>query len=319
MRRFFGNSAIATGVMVVQASACDLCSVYSAAQAQGEVGKGAFAGVSEQFTHYSTIQQDGEEAENPADQKLDSSISQVFAGYNFNDRFGMQVNVPIIYSVFRRASGDGGIQRGTEAGFGDVSLLGHANLITKEERGFTFRAALIGGVKLPSGSTDRIEEEEHHHDHGPGVIESAIHGHDLALGTGSVDGIVGGAVSTRWKRAFANAAVQYAIRTEGDFHYRFGNDLNWSGGPGLLLALKDQYTISFQASVSGEYKEEDEHRGDAVHDTGVTTVFLGPKVVLTWSDDLSAELAASWAVVGDNAGYQLMPEYRINAGLMWHF
>jgi hypothetical protein len=319
MKKLIRNSLIASGAMVAQASACDLCSIYSAAQAHGEVGKGIFAGTAEQFTHYGTVQQDGEETGNAAGQRLDSSIAQVFAGYNFNDRFGVQFNVPVIYRSFRRASGHGGIDRGTEAGFGDVSLLGHANLITKEERDFTFRAALIGGLKFPSGSTDRLEEEEHHHSHGPGAIESVVHGHDLALGSGSVDGIVGGAFSTRWKRAFFDSAVQYAIRTEGDFDFHFGNDLNWSGGPGVLLMLEDAYTVSLQANVAGEYKEEDEHRGSAVHDTGVTTVFLGPKLVFTWSDDLSAELAGGWAVVRENSGYQLMPDYRIHAGFMWHF
>ena len=173
--------------------------------------------------------------------------------------------------------------------------------------------------RLASPAPADLRREEHHHDHGPGAIESAIHGHDLALGSGSVDGILGGALYTRWRRAFANAAVQYAIRMEGDFDYRFGNDLSWSGGPRFLLALEDAYTISLQANVSGEYKEEDEHHGGMVHDTGATTIFLGPKLVFTWSDHLSAELAGGIPVVRDNSGYQLIPDYRIHAGVVWHF
>ena len=44
--------------------ACDLCSIYSAAQAHGEIGEGVFAGVAEQFTHFGTLLQDGSKIEN---------------------------------------------------------------------------------------------------------------------------------------------------------------------------------------------------------------------------------------------------------------
>src|SRR2546421_793206 len=75
--------------------ACDLCAIYSASQARGEVGLGAFTGVAEQFTRFGTVQVDGHEVSNPSGQYLNSSISQVFAGYNFNERFGVQFNVPV--------------------------------------------------------------------------------------------------------------------------------------------------------------------------------------------------------------------------------
>src|SRR5436190_10713920 len=82
--------------------ACDLCSVYSATQAHGEIGKGFFGGVAEQFTHFGTMQEDGHEVRNEVGQYLDSSISQFYAGYNFSDRVGLQFNAPIIYRSFKR-------------------------------------------------------------------------------------------------------------------------------------------------------------------------------------------------------------------------
>ena len=62
------------------ALSCDLCAVYSANQAHGERGEGFFAGFAEQFTHFGTLQLDGTEVSNTADQRLDSSITQLFAG-----------------------------------------------------------------------------------------------------------------------------------------------------------------------------------------------------------------------------------------------
>src|ERR1051326_3731305 len=129
---------------------------------------------------------------------------------------------------------------------------------------------------------------------------SGIHGHDLTLGTGSYDGIVGSSIYVRKQRLFLGANVQYAIRSEGDFHYQFANDLTWSGGPGYVLMLQDNYTLSIQAVVSGEYKGKDAFEGEKAEDTGVTAVYLGPQLVFTWKENLSAQLGADLPITIQN-------------------
>src|SRR5438094_555926 len=195
--------------------ACDLCSVYSATQARGEVGEGLYAGLAEQFSHFATVQVDGRKVSNEAGQYLDSSISQLFAGYNLNSRFGVQFNLPVIYRSFKRPEGFE-INRGTESGIGDVSLIGNFLAYRTLTENFTFSWSVLGGIKFPTGSTDRIKEEFNEVEV-PGAPESGIHGHDLTLGTGSFDGIVGTGIFTRWRRLFLTANAQYAIRSKGGF------------------------------------------------------------------------------------------------------
>src|SRR5512136_132659 len=108
-------------VAAPMAAACDLCAIYAAGHARGEIGRGLFAGAAEQFTHFGTLQEDGHEVPNPTGQFLDSSITQVLLGYNFTERFGLQFNAPIIYRSFLRPEVVG-LERGTESGLGDVSL-----------------------------------------------------------------------------------------------------------------------------------------------------------------------------------------------------
>src|SRR5580765_1443530 len=98
--------------------ACDICALYAAHEARGEIGQGLYTGVAEQFTHFDTLQEDGEKVPNDADQSLDSSITQVLLGYNFNERFGIQFTAPLIHRSFRRAEA-GAIETGTESGLGD--------------------------------------------------------------------------------------------------------------------------------------------------------------------------------------------------------
>ena len=69
--------------------------------------------VGEQFTYFNTVQVDGQEVPNETDQYLASSITQLVAGYAFNSRFALQLNVPLIYRSFQRPEGFA-IDRGTE-------------------------------------------------------------------------------------------------------------------------------------------------------------------------------------------------------------
>jgi len=315
--KIFSWSAVLTGALVTPGLACDICSVFSAAQARGEIGKGFFAGAAEQFTHFGTLQDEGEEVANPVSQYLDSSVAQVFAGYNFNERFGLQLNVPIIYRSFKRPEGFA-IDRDTEFGVGDVVLLGHFQVYRREEKKFTFSWTILGGIKFPTGSTDRLKEEFNEVEV-PGAPESGIHGHDLTLGSGSYDGIVGTGIFVRARRCFLSATAQYAIRSTGDFDYHFADDLTWAGGPGLFLVLKDEYTVALQLNVSGEYKDRDRFQGATADDTGLTAVYLGPQINFTWSDKLSAEVGVDLPVGLDNTALQAVPDYRVRAGLTWHF
>ena len=314
--------SVLAGLAAAPAMACDLCSVYSAMQARGEVEKGVTAGVAEQFTRFGTLQEEGQRVPNDARQYLNSSVSQLFVGYNFTDRFGVQLNVPVIHRWYRRPDDSGAIEQGGESGAGDVSLVANLLAWRKATRRFTFAWTVHAGVKLPTGSSDRLQEEVDELTAPappPGAPESGIHGHDLALGSGSVDAITGTGLFARRQRFFVTANAQYSIRTEGDLDYRYANDLTWWGGPGVYLALKESYTVTLQFNVSGETKGRDTFRGVKAEDTGITSVFVGPQVNLTWGDRLGAELGADFPVVVDNSALQIVPDYRVKAAVNWRF
>ena len=311
-------SVIMVGACAQPVLGCDLCAIYAATSAHAEAGKGPFVGVAEQFTHFGTVQVDGNEVANPSGQYLDSSISQVFGGYNFNDRLGVQLNLPVIYRSFKRPDGEGGIDQGTESGIGDLSLLANFVAYRTESKRSTFSWNVIGGVKFPTGSTDRLKEEFNEVENPVGP-PSGIHGHDLTLGTGSYDGIVGSGLYGRWHRWFGSASVQYAIRSTGDFDYRFANDLTWAGGPGFYLLLHDEYSLALQAVVSGEYKGKDTFQGETAEDPGVTSVYMGPQLSFTWGSNLSAQVGVDLPLSIDNTALQTVPDYRVRAALTWRF
>ena len=287
--------------------ACDLCVIYGAMEAQGGSGQGFFGGAAEQYTHIGTFQSGGHDAPNPDGEYLNSLNSQVFAGYNFNNRFGLQFNLPVIYRDYAKTGA-----YGSEAGIGDVSLIGNGRLYEKLSEKGTFSWTALGGIKFPTGNTDKLN---------PAVPDFAagIGGHDLTLGSGSYDGLVGTGFYARWKQLFLTGTMQYAIRTEVDFGYQFANDWTWFGGPGVYLVMDDKYTLALQAVVSGESKGEDTINGIATDDTAIMSVYLGPQINFTWSDRLSVQIAADLPVSIASSGEQIVPSYRIRAAVTWRF
>jgi len=163
------------------------------------------------------------------------------------------------------------------------------------------------------------DEGEEAHAAAESLPESGIHGHDLSLGSGSWDGVIGTTLFVQSRRAFFSGTVQYAIRTEGDYDYQYANDLIWNGGPGLFLALEEDYTIAVQANCSGEHKPRDRFRGERSEDTGITAVYLGPEISATWKDRVSVVVGADFPVHIDNTALQIVPDYRLRAAVTVRF
>src|SRR6185295_5535209 len=88
---------LALGIVLATAArarACDICSVYTAVElGRGRVG--VRVGAAEQYSFFGTLKSGTDTVPNPGE-RMDSSISQVFAGYNFNPDLGVQLTLPII-------------------------------------------------------------------------------------------------------------------------------------------------------------------------------------------------------------------------------
>lgn len=321
-------------------SACDLCGCYLPSQERiHQSTLGIYASVSEQFTHFGSLRFDGHEVNDPSNQYLDSSITQLVVGSSFlNNRIALQLNVPLIYRSFKRPEGFE-TDRGHESGLGDISLLANFLVFKKEalfhddggslskdgkdvtsaksDPDFSATFNLIAGLKLPTGDSSRIKEEFSEVEV-EGAPESGIHGHDLALGTGSYDAIFGAQLFVRYKAVFLQADTQFTLRGDGRHSYHYANDLSWSGGPGVYFMRKDRDSFALQCVVSGEHKDTDRFQGREAGDTGITTLFVGPRVTAQFGR-VSADVGVDLPVLINNTALQAVPDYRIRAAVSIHF
>jgi len=65
---------------------------------------GWYGGIAEQFTYYNTLQSGGHTVANDGEY-IEQPVSQLFVGYNINNRFGVQINLPGDLSRLRSAAG----------------------------------------------------------------------------------------------------------------------------------------------------------------------------------------------------------------------
>jgi hypothetical protein len=317
------------------ALACDICAVYTAMEAK-EAKPGLFAGIFEQWSDFGTLQQDGDEVDYGAGEDLRSSITQVYVGYQMNHRFGVQVTAPYIDRSFRRAEGHA-VERGSEAGLGDLVVMGTARLYESLSDTSLVTWGVAAGLKLPTGASDRLGEEagEEEADHDedrvalPAVAlplpheghgtASGVHGHDLALGSGSTDGLLGTSFAWRQRRWFGAAAAQYALRRRGDFDYRYADEVTWEAQAGGFVFLRHEDSLSLALRVSGEKKGEDSAGADRADDTAIDAIYVGPQAAFSRSRSLYAEAAVELPVRQRNSGLQLVPDVRLRCGLTWRF
>jgi hypothetical protein len=109
--------------------------------------------------------------------------------------------------------------------------------------------------------------------------------------------------------------MQLAHRGMGDIDYRFGDDFNWRGGPGLRLE-RGQMALGIQALLSGEDKATDRRLDVDVLNTHRQAVYLRPLVTVAWKK-LGGELGQGVPQHIEQAGFDAVPDWRMRFGLNW--
>jgi hypothetical protein len=351
MKRFSVRHAVATLCLVVasgkSAEACDLCALYTAVQVESPVEGAVRVGASEQFTYLDRIQRDGHYVENTANQFLKSSVTQVSSQYDATDTLALQFVLPVVARDYRRIE-DGEVTTGSTTGIGDATLLLHYIPVRYADGDTLVRFRVFGGVELPTGDAHLLGEEsaEGHdamptdsHDGGgsegsghhslvsrhggidhEATTQNAIHGHDIALGSGSFDFPLGAGLTTQLSKFIFAADAQYNIRTQGAYSYQYANDWVWSTAVGHYLYLDDHAQVALRARLSGQYKGNDTGKGGVEYsDTAMNGKFIGPELTALVAHQWQGVLGWDIPIDVNNSDLQITPSYRIRAALTYRF
>ena len=80
----------------------------------------------------------------------------------------------------------------------------------------------------------------------------------------------------------------------------------WSG---YYFLRHENAVVGLQALISGEYKDVDRFRGKAAEDTGITSLFAGPRLSASLGK-VSAEVAVEMPLTIHNTALQAVPDYQ---------
>lgn len=334
-------SLVLAGAGSALACSCDQCSLYlGSGPVTGNLRTGVFAQYADLETKIT-----GSTEHNNLGESVNSLNVQAFLEYRVRERLTLQVNVPYLNRDYRQLQG-GALKDGSESGLGDVSLLARYAVLAGRDAASSWRVELLGGVKLPTGDSDRLREEtapgpagadhdsEAVHsrlarhaagDHaGSGHAEadsseddhneSVIHEHNLALGSGSTDGLLGVAARGEREGWYGRGQAQYWLRTEGDHAYRYGNDLMVTVAAGRLLVRGRGPELGVGVHAVYETREADEQAGASIPNTEVTAWYAGAHADWT-SGALDSELAFDLPIEQESAGTSLVPDYRVRASV----
>ena len=93
----------------------------------------------------------------------------------------------------------------------------------------------------------------------------------------------------------------------------------WSAGPGYYFIRKPSTIVGVQVSRRlANTRTSIGFAGDVAADTGITSVFLGPRVIAS-RGNWSAEIQAEFPVHIQNTALQIVPDYRLQASVSLHF
>jgi hypothetical protein len=309
-----------------RAAACDLCAINSATTDRSQAS-GFVLTLGEQYISAHTSQYQSEVIEVPDPEYLDSSITHMIPGYNFTPDLGLNLNVPIVRRDFRTYDAvTGNFSNGRAQGLGDISLITRWTPWSQQTTTRSFRMNLLAGIKMPTGDTRYVRDDVAQHKtldaiYGTGHDHAfnAVHLHDIALGSGSVDALFGLTATARYKRVFVSTEAQYYLRTEGESNFQFGDTVMIAGDAGAYVILRKNFTLNLQAVARYENTESASYSGIPSSQTGMREIYAGPQVTLTASRHFSAQVGGDIPIDIRNKGFQVVPDYRVHGALTWSF
>ncbi len=306
--------------------ACDPCSLYNSSRLQGLVPGTFSVSVSEQNTSFDRPENTPPNTPKDGEIVRQFSTTQFSAAYDLDQEFGFQITLPMIVRRIDQFK-DYRYDTKSDLGLGDMSIVGRYSPLNYRKDEWSVIGGFTYGIKLPTGDTGTLKEVSNeiggkphsapllrHHS-----IASASGGRALTFGTGSIDYYLGANLFTRYQRMMFLSDFQYAFRTEGDFDYKFADDMVWSVGPGYYALLDHQDSLAVRVALTGEFKGADRLAGEKVSGSKISNLYMGPEVLFTIANSVSGQVGVDMRVTGEDPNSTVVPEMRVRAAVAYRF
>ncbi len=253
-----------------------------------------------QFSDYDPPKSGGHDFEN-----LTTTLT---VGQRVGERWSVQVGLPYI----DRTLDDTG-----ESGIGDVNMIGVFRLYQSRRETSICDVDVYAGVKAPTGDTDPLAEEKEVAE-GHGDAHHA-HGHHLALGSGSWDGIFGALAKASRGLWSGSVDVQYILRTEGDYDFEYGDEYYIRGGIYRQFTTGEGSAVLAGVVGSGEWSSKNNVIGETQEGSDKSAGYAGPVITYQTVQTFSVSIAYDFPVYNTDDGLDGAADSRVRANLSYLF
>lgn len=253
-------------------------------------------------------------------------VASIGAAYGITDNLSIGLSLPYVQragireSEHSHAPGGAAIntvaERGDSAGLGDLTVLAKYRFAHDIQRGL--QGALLFGARLPTGDTratstdgERFETSEQ-------------------PGSGSLDPLLGFALSRSFSRVSLDASLVYAFATNGAQDTKLGNRASYNLGVSYRIAGDDEphhhgaaaaphahHAWDAVLELNGEWEGRQKIRGIADPYSGGNVVYLSPGVRWASTRGWAAVFSIGLPVYQNIRLGHAENDYRVIAGLSW--
>ena len=237
--------------------------------------------------------------------------------YALTDDFTIAARLPYIHrDNLREGSHEdevSGVEElGDSSGIGDLTLMGKYRFLKSERH--NLQAALLFGVKAPTGKTDEKSDEGER-------LET-----EHQPGSGSWDPLLGLATTVGFGPASVSGSFLYSFAGEGSQDTDLGNRAFYNIGVfyrlpeaahehGLESVPHGHSNWDVGLELNGEWQDRVEIDGEEEKHTGGTTIYLSPGVRYTAPNNLSVYLSVGLPVHQDTRKSDPDKDYRVIFGV----
>ncbi len=240
------------------------------------------------------------------------STLSVNLAYGVTDNFTLSVQLPYLNRSNVRENhlhrGEAEIERlGDSQGIGDLTVLGQYRFFSHDES----LAALLLGIKLPTGSTHKINATGERFDT------------EFQPGSGSVDPLFGIAAKQSWGPNSLTGSLLYTIATEGAQHTDLGDRFDYSlayayrikgivdSDESLGIGSGSGTAVDLVLELNGTWRDQEKVDGETDPNSGVNVVYISPGISVTGAQGWFASLSAGIPVIKNVRGIQDDPGSRV--------
>ena len=305
-----------------EAQDCDRCvaTTYLQSAFLHEVSNHVGLQLSYDYRH--TMLTGSSDTPNAADEKVATTLVNLYYSQGLFEGTTLDLYLPFESKAYT-ARPDFTYDSGRDSGLGDINLVLTQQLFqgARDRKMVDWRVR--AGVKLPTGDASQLKDytgaTPPSRSDGRVYPTSALYPYDRALGSGSVDWIVGSSYVVRYEEFFGLADAQFIGRTAGENDFTFGSTATVHMTPGYIFSYARGNEFSILLDAAYRYDGQADFDGSTVADSGQSAFTMGPQLMGNFQGNTVATVGVNIPIYQTVEGTQLASDYQIMASIMTGF